>query len=104
MTIDWERFSQRVAAGTQVVYTWPDGQQEHGILMHNKPFEDWEKSLSNLYAKEVRKMETPKRLKVEFFHHNPTWGRPDYLNFREIKHLAFLVNGKFSTFAEVMRD
>ncbi len=95
--IDWERFAERIPAGTTIIEPNPyvDFVLD-GILLENKPYSDWEYPSGDLTDPDHAI--NPARLRVQIF----MFGRMSH--YHPVKDLIYLINGQWLTFSEVMAD
>lgn len=94
MTIDWERFAERVPAGTQIL-----GQWYHGIILENQSY-GVDEIAAGLESHRVmrrykRDLKGAFMLRVQLFTH------PMAIPI-DVTGSQFLINGQWLTFAEVM--
>lgn len=99
MSINWVKFAERVPAGCMIRYrldSWISGERLEGILIENKPYSGQEWIVSRIGDTG----EETTRLKCQPFY-NPFHLNPNRV---PVKNISFLVNDRWLTFDEIMRD
>jgi hypothetical protein len=98
--IDWDKFAERVPAGTKVRCGGEAWAYWHGILLENYPYSQLEElnPLGRDYARIVEHILRTPQLRIQTFAHSET----QYAN--PIKTMQYFMNGQWRTFDEVMAN